>query len=93
MPTLILAGAYDQQTPASWNKLAFVSLPNAYFVEFPMSGHGVIGFSPCAAEVVSDFVEQPSTEPDTARVADLKPVWVLPGNAIPAATPVAEPQS
>lgn len=93
VPTLILAGAYDQQTPVSWNKLAFVNLPNAYFVEFPMSGHGVISYSSCAADVVSQFVEQPSAEPDSTCVADLKPVWVLAGQAVPAATPVAEPRS
>ncbi|MBA2521129.1 MAG: hypothetical protein H0V24_15810 [Chloroflexia bacterium] len=70
-----------------------MNLPNAYIVEFLMCGHGVISFSPRAADVEADFIEQPSTEPDTDRVDDLRPDWVLAGGAIPAATPVAEPES
>lgn len=90
VPTLIMAGAYDLQTPVSWNKSAFVNLANGFFVEFPMSGHGVITFSPCAAQVATAFIASPVTLPDTSCVAELKPDWVLPeedatGTATPAA--------
>ena len=90
IPTLILAGAYDLQTPVSWNKTAFVTLPNAYFVELPMSGHGTIAFSACAGEIAADFIDDPIVPPDATCAAGLKPVWVLPdepGDA--SATPVA----
>jgi pimeloyl-ACP methyl ester carboxylesterase len=78
VPTLIMAGAYDLQTPVSWNKSAFVNLTNGFFVEFPMSGHGVIIYSACAEQVATEFIANPVDLPDTSCVADLKPVWVLP---------------
>jgi pimeloyl-ACP methyl ester carboxylesterase len=87
VPTLILAGSYDLQTPVSWNKSAFVTLPNAYFVEFPMSGHGVITYSPCAEQVAAAFIADPRVFPETSCVAELKPQWVLPpmtGTPVPA---------
>jgi pimeloyl-ACP methyl ester carboxylesterase len=90
VPTLILAGAYDLQTPVSWNKSAFVNLANGFFVEFPMSGHGVITYSECAEEVAAAFVADPVALPDTSCVAALKPVWVLPeSQAKVIATPVS----
>jgi pimeloyl-ACP methyl ester carboxylesterase len=78
VPTLILAGSYDLQTPVSWNKSAFVTLPNGLFVEFPMSGHGVITYSPCAQGVAEAFTADPTALPDTSCVGDLKPQWVPP---------------
>ena len=90
VPTLILAGAYDLQTPVSWNKSAFVNLANGFFVEFPMSGHGVIVYSECAEQVATEFITNPVDLPDTSCVADLKPVWVLPEvETEVAATPVS----
>ncbi len=82
VPTLILAGSFDFQTPVSWNKQAFVNLPNAYYSEFPMAGHGVILFSDCASDVTVDFVDDPTTEPDNSCKVDLKPRWVLPDEAL-----------
>lgn len=78
IPTLVMAGAYDLQTPVSWNKSAFVTLPNGVFIEFPMSGHGVITYSACAERVATEFIADPAVIPDTSCVADLKPQWVLP---------------
>lgn len=90
IPTLILAGTYDFQTPVSWNKQAFVNLPNAYYSEFPMAGHGVIAFSDCAKDITRQFVDDPSVEPINSCKADLKPQWVLPDAPLPGeATPAA----
>jgi pimeloyl-ACP methyl ester carboxylesterase len=87
VPTLILAGAYDFQTPVSWNKQAFVNLPNAYYSEFPMAGHGVIFFSDCAVDVTLAFVDNPTAEPDNSCKAELAPQWVLPDG------PLADPDA
>ena len=78
MPTLILSGAYDSLTPVSWNKSAFVTLPNGAFVLAPMSGHGVITYSQCAQRVAQAFIANPVEPPDTSCFADLAPQWVLP---------------
>ena len=46
IPTLILAGAYDNLTPVSWNKSAFETLPNGVFVLAPGAGarrHHLLG--------------------------------------------------
>ncbi len=80
VPTLILAGTYDLQTPLSWNKEAFVHLPNAGLLIFPMSGHGVITFSGCARQVTAEFIDDPIYYPDSSCIADLYPQWALPGS-------------
>jgi pimeloyl-ACP methyl ester carboxylesterase len=82
-PTLILAGAYDLQTPVSWNKSAFVHLPNAAFVLFPMAGHGVILYSDCAADIATAFVDDPRAAPDASCTADLRPEWAMPDDPLP----------
>jgi hypothetical protein len=99
VPSLILAGSYDLQTPVSWNKSAFVTLPNGLFVEFPMSGHGVITYSACAQRVVDAFIADPTALPGTACVGELKPQWALSasdkslpeGHATPEAQAAREP--
>ncbi|TXG83413.1 MAG: hypothetical protein E6R14_06065, partial [Thermomicrobiales bacterium] len=78
VPTLVLAGAYDNLTPVSWNKSAFTTLPNGVFVLAPMAGHGVITYSSCAQDVASVFVTDPYEPLDTACFEELTPGWVLP---------------
>lgn len=81
VPTLIFAGAYDLQTPVSWNKSAFVTLPNARFVEFPMSGHGVITFSACADAVAAAFIADPTGALDSSCTGALSPAWAMPSDS------------
>lgn len=78
VPTLILAGAYDNLTPITWNKSAFVNLPNAVFVIAPMSGHAAITYSTCAGQIAHAFMADPVAPPDTTCFVDLQPQWVLP---------------
>ncbi|MCA9878450.1 MAG: alpha/beta hydrolase, partial [Thermomicrobiales bacterium] len=78
IPTLVLAGAYDNLTPVSWNKSAFVTLPNATFVLAPMAGHGVIAYSECAQQVGYAFIDNPAMTPDISCFDDRKPRWVPP---------------
>jgi len=80
VPTLILSGAYDNLTPVSWNKSAFVTLPNGVFVLTPMSGHAVITYSTCAEQVGQAFIANPDEAPDTSCIADLETQWVLPSS-------------
>lgn len=78
IPTLVMAGAYDNLTPVSWNKSAFMSLANSQFLLFPMAGHGTIAYSACAQEIGNAFITNPSAPLDTACIADLEPEWVMP---------------
>ncbi|MFM9107991.1 MAG: alpha/beta fold hydrolase [Chloroflexota bacterium] len=78
VPALLLAGSYDGQTPPSWSKTALVTLPNAVFVDMPMSGHGVLQYSACAEKVVRAFVAFPDRDPATTCVAGLRPRFLPP---------------
>jgi hypothetical protein len=78
IPTLIMAGNYDFQTPISWNRSAFVNLSNSYYVQFPASGHGVIAQSQCAKDVAREFIDTPFKQPDSGCTADLWPIWAMP---------------
>ena len=78
IPTLVMAGAYDNLTPVSWNKSAFMSLANSQFLLFPMAGHGTISYSACAQEIGRAFMANPAAPLDTACIADLEPEWVMP---------------
>ena len=69
VPTLILAGAYDNLTPVSWNKSAFDTLPNGVFVLAPGAAHGVITYSACAEQIAQAFIASPDNAPDTSCVA------------------------
>lgn len=81
IPTLIMAGNYDFQTPLSWNRSAFVNLTNSYYVQFPSSGHGVIAQSQCAKDIAKAFIDTPYRQPDSSCTADLWPIWAMPDGA------------
>jgi pimeloyl-ACP methyl ester carboxylesterase len=78
IPTLIMAGNYDFQTPVSWNRSVFVNLPSSFYVQFPSSGHGVIAQSQCAKDVAREFIDTPFRQPNTGCTADLWPIWAMP---------------
>ncbi len=78
IPTLIMAGNYDFQTPVSWNRSAFVNLSNSYYVQFPSSGHGVVAQSQCAKDVSREFIDTPFRQPNSGCTADLWPIWAMP---------------
>jgi pimeloyl-ACP methyl ester carboxylesterase len=76
IPTLVLSGDYDVQTPSSWNALAMEGLSNAELIEFPQSGHGVIAFSACASNVATSFVSEPRTDLNADCTENLEPNFV-----------------
>ncbi|MGF1536866.1 MAG: alpha/beta hydrolase [Elainellaceae cyanobacterium] len=77
IPTLIMSGVYDSQTPPSWNRLAAEGLTNSYFVSFPNTGHGVIGYSQCAEDIAAAFLENPAIAPEASCTEDLRPEFVV----------------
>ncbi len=79
IPTLILAGEFDQNTPAYWGRLAGETLRNSHYIEFPATGHGVIRQGECAAAVIKEFIDRPSSRPDDDCVRALTgPKFVMP---------------
>jgi pimeloyl-ACP methyl ester carboxylesterase len=71
IPTLILAGGYDPITPPAWGRLVQESLSNAYYYEFPGTGHGASLSGDCALAVIESFLASPSDEPDSSCLADV----------------------
>lgn len=86
IPTLILAGEFDPITPPAWGAQVHESLPNSHFFTFPGLGHGVSVAGDCPQGVTMAFLNDPSSQPDAACIAELVgPQFVTPGS-----TPVVE---
>lgn len=74
IPALLLAGELDPITPPEWGRLAASTLSNAYFFEFPATGHGVLRSTPCAIEMALAFWENPSAAPDSTCMQEIPPL-------------------
>jgi pimeloyl-ACP methyl ester carboxylesterase len=73
VPTLVLAGQFDPVTrPSSSRHVAELIGRGARWIEFPLVGHNVRGFSPCGARIVADFIDNPRQATDTS-CADRRP--------------------
>jgi pimeloyl-ACP methyl ester carboxylesterase len=79
VPVLVLAGEYDSSTPPAWNQLAASTLSRSTYVEFRGFGHAVLGqdltpsATPCAMQVIADFIADPAQALDRACVDALAP--------------------
>ena len=79
IPTLILAGELDQNTPSYWGKLAGKTLVNSHFIEFPGAGHGVINNGVCVLSMIKEFIDSPLNRPDDTCVKALTgPIFEMP---------------
>lgn len=74
LPTLILTGAYDPVTPPAYGRMAAEFLSRSFYVEFPDLGHDAIGNDPCANAVAAAFLDDPTTKPAPACLADPNPI-------------------
>lgn len=82
IPTLILAGEYDPITPPSWGQVVQASLSQAYYYEFPGTGHGVSLSGDCAQSVMESFWADPTSEPASACLAEVgSPNFTVAGGA------------
>jgi pimeloyl-ACP methyl ester carboxylesterase len=81
IPTLVLAGSYDPITPPVWSRETAQHLENATYVEFPAEGHDVLTDNPCSLGIMSDFLREPSHQPD-ASCAAAAPRFVLPDDVL-----------
>ncbi|MGD2205214.1 MAG: alpha/beta hydrolase [Anaerolineae bacterium] len=71
IPTLVLSGQYDPITPPAWGRLAAETLSKSFFYEFPGIGHGVMRSNQCGLDIGLQFLDDPTTEPDTSCLAQL----------------------
>jgi hypothetical protein len=92
IPTLILSGEFDPNTPPSGGSLVAETLSQSYVYTFPGLGHDVVNNSLCARSIVLDFLADPAQEPEAGCVASLGRQFVVPADEIelePFADPVA----
>ena len=79
IPTLILAGEFDQNTPAYWGKLAGETLSSSHYIEYPGAGHGVINQGICVLSMMMTFFDNPLSRPENSYgKATTGPAFVTP---------------
>jgi pimeloyl-ACP methyl ester carboxylesterase len=86
IPTLILTGQFDPVAGPSLSRhVAGLIGRNARLIEFPLIGHNVRHFSPCAAAIVAEFIAAPTSPLDTSCTHHAAPIRFLPAFAAPRA--------
>lgn len=87
IPTLVLAGEYDPITPPAWGKQVAANLDNAFYYEFPGTGHGVSISGECGVALVESFLADPTSEPDASCLAEVgAPAFSVPSDSDVAVT-------
>jgi pimeloyl-ACP methyl ester carboxylesterase len=80
VPTLILAGEYDPLTPPPYARIAARTLHRSTWFVLPGIGHAAVPTSPCAHEVMIDFLAAPHLASVAPCIAEMpRPAWVIPG--------------
>lgn len=69
VPVLILEGGFDAATAPEWVELITPDLANARVVEFPFTGHSVLGKSTCAVSILNAFLDDPTKPVDPGCAA------------------------
>ena len=74
-PALVLAGALDPTTPPANGRWAAAAIgAAARYVEIPSVGHGTLRQSPCARQIIADFIVDPAATLDTSCVTNEPPI-------------------
>jgi hypothetical protein len=82
VPTLVLLGRFDPITPPAYAEQAAATLANATVVVHPYGAHGVAFDDPCIDQVMTKFLADPSTTPDTSCVEEIEPEETVPADAV-----------
>ncbi len=81
--TLVTNGALDGNTRVAWGGVVFDALTNAETITFPQSGHASTMLSQCAKDITNFFITYPDAKLNLNCIETMKPVFVLPGDALP----------
>lgn len=71
IPALVLVGQYDPVTPPEWGKMAAETLSRHYYFEFPGLTHGIMRSNACGLEIGMQFINDPSSEPDSSCIKEI----------------------
>lgn len=73
IPTLLLTGGLDVETPAYHSQLVAESLSNATLIIFPGTTHvQLAGGNICAAQVMTQFIQNPGSELDLSCIDEMR---------------------
>jgi pimeloyl-ACP methyl ester carboxylesterase len=72
IPTLLISGSFDTVASLDFAQSVAAGLSKATLISIPGIGHSVMPSSPCAQQVFTSFLSNPSN-PDTSCVGPLKP--------------------
>lgn len=82
VPTLLIAGELDPITPAQQAYDTAATLSRSMVVVYPRGGHTPSATSPCLANAVAAYIENPAATPDTSCIAAEAPLpFVTPETA------------
>ncbi len=93
IPTLLLSGYFDPVTPPEYADQLDNTLSSVYSYTFPANGHGALLGDECAANIVNDFLNDPSQAPDASCIEETSQLtFFTPSNTImaPAATKLSD---
>lgn len=74
LPSLILQGGLDFQTPLPWAIQLQTTLPNSKLVYLPTSGHITTYATACGAQIATQFIVDPAAPLDTSCIDALAAV-------------------
>jgi pimeloyl-ACP methyl ester carboxylesterase len=93
IPALLLSGFFDPVTPPEYARQLEKTLSSAYSYTFPANGHGALLGDACAANIVSEFLQDPAQPPDTSCIEETSQLtFYTPSNTImsPAVTKLGD---
>jgi hypothetical protein len=82
IPTLIMSGELDPNTPPGGGSLVAETLSRSYVYTYPGVSHSVLGNSPCARSMVVDFLGDPDHEPDAGCIAAMGLQFAVPTDGV-----------
>ncbi|MCG8348676.1 MAG: alpha/beta hydrolase [Chloroflexales bacterium] len=83
IPTLLLSGIFDPITPPAFAEGAAATLAQSYNYTFPHSGHSAALSGPCSKQIIRDFLDNPTVEPDASCITGLSGVdFITPANTL-----------
>lgn len=77
IPTLIVSGEFDPDTPTAWARRVASSLPNAQLVEIPGYSHAPLYGHPAAARLLREFLADPSHKPSASEGLDARTTFAV----------------
>ena len=76
VPVLILEGAFDAATAPEWVDVVTPGLERSQYVEFPFTGHAVLGKHECARSLMGAFLDRPGEGVDASCAAEVELTFV-----------------